>query len=298
MFQGTTQILPSLAAGLVGFALVVGLSGVAQAKDLKLEDVDATVKEESATIQGAVQAASTAIQSGVTAEGTSIKTEVGAQHTATQGAIGAAQTAIQGTVQMESTSIKDEMSQQHDMLKTEHEDTQTAIADVKALVEALDGGGGAGAGPLCGAGTEGQRFVPDDPTTPTEVCDNTTGLYWEHSPSTAFFQWSTDPPADTNTPAKDHCTGLNLGNGQAYRLAEVKELISLVDYGVPNQATALNDPNGPFEDVQSAGYWSASPLAGGPPSAWNVNFSNGSVLGNGKVFDRRAWCVRGGQNGS
>ena len=33
-------------------------------------------------------------------------------------------------------------------------------------------------GAPCGQGTEGQRFVVNGP----EVCDNTTGLYWEQAP--------------------------------------------------------------------------------------------------------------------
>ena len=40
-------------------------------------------------------------------------------------------------------------------------------------------------GAPCGLGTEGERFVVNGP----EVCDNTTGLYWEQSPSTSVFNW-------------------------------------------------------------------------------------------------------------
>jgi len=56
-------------------------------------------------------------------------------------------------------------------------------------------------------------------------------------------------------------------------------------------------PDGhPFQNVQSANYWSASTTAGSPTFAWLVNFFFGSVLvikldGNGL-----AWCARSGQS--
>ena len=169
-----------------------------------------------------------------------------------------------------------EMGAQHNMIKQDIADAETAIqadiAEVKALLEAQDA-------PLCGAGTEGERFVSDT----TEVCDNTTGLYWQQSPSTSVFDW---------TEAIAHCTAL----GSGYALPEVKQLISLVDYSEPNPADALNDPNGPFEDVQSGSYWSATPDATFPADAWFVFFGNGFVLSG--VMGDRAWCVRGDQNGS
>ena len=183
-----------------------------------------------------------------------------------------------------------EMSAQHGMIQQDIDDAQTAIqadlAEVKDLVEALDGQGA----PPCGAGTEGQRFVVDDSNDPTEVCDNTTGLYWEQSPSRSAFVWS--PDGGATTPAIDHCTGLDLGNGQVYRLAEVKELVSLVDYSEFTPAGALNDPNGPFEDVLAGSYWSAPPLAFNPAFAWGVNFGDGVVDTDFKGIDFHAWCVR------
>jgi hypothetical protein len=135
----------------------------------------------------------------------------------------------------------------------------------------------------CGAGTEGERFVVDGP----KVCDNTTGVYWEQSPSTAIFAG----PAQASPNATDHCATLNLGNGQVYRLPLVKELFSLQDYGVVRQATTLNTPpNGPFNNVQLNPYWSAETVLADPSHAWTVGFSSGGIqsrLGNGF-----AWCVR------
>ena len=119
------------------------------------------------------------------------------------------------------------MSAQHEMIKQDLSDAQTAIqtdiAEVKALLEALNA-------PPCGAGTEGQRFVPDT----TEVCDNTTGLFWALTPEIPLSQ-----PA-----ALSHCADLDLGNGQTYRLPEVNELSSLVDYTQFNPALPEFHPFG------------------------------------------------------
>lgn len=144
--------------------------------------------------------------------------------------------------------------------------------------------------PPCGPGTRHQRFkVSKDGNS---VCDNKTGLYWEQSPSMTDFVWG---PAQGPNNAIDHCANLTL-SGKTWRLAEVKEYISLVDYSVPDQAANLNAPTGPFQNVQPANYWSASELAGDSASAWLVGFVSGFVFNNNKVDGGHAWCVSGGQD--
>ncbi len=163
--------------------------------------------------------------------------------------------------------LQDEFSAQHDMIKQD-------IADVKALVEALDGGV-----PLCGAGTEGQRFVVNGP----EVCDNTTGRYWEQSPSLSSFVWSD---------AVTHCATLNLGNDQIYRLAEIQELFSLADF---RQIGSNIPPGNPFNNWQSFHYWSATEVVNAPSFAWVMGFgsdSNPLITLPKDNFGSPAWCVR------
>ena len=130
-----------------------------------------------------------------------------------------------------------EMTAQHDMLQQDISDAQAAIAEVKALVEALEPGAAA---PLCGAGTEGQRFhVSHDGT---EVCDNTTGLHWEQNPVSS---------KENHAAALTHCP-TTLGTG--YRLPEVQELVGVVDYTTSNPAVNTSV----FTNVQSSLYWSAT----------------------------------------
>ncbi len=100
----------------------------------------------------------------------------------------------------------------------------------------------------CGAATAGIRFVVS--TDGTEVCDNTTGLIWEQMPDSVLRQWQD---------AIKFCPTL----GTDYRLPEVKELISLVDFGQSNPALPLGHP---FSNVQTI-YWSATPAADLPLDA-------------------------------
>ena len=160
----------------------------------------------------------------------------------------------------------------HEQLEYDHRKTHEWLEKIEAAIDELDPGAAA---PLCGAGTEGQRFVPDDPTTPTEYCDNTTGLSWVKRP---------DSTTRNHATALTHCATLdNSGNGQTYRLPKVKELISLVDYSRASPALPAGHP---FMNVQSSNYWSATTSANNSTRALNVNFSNGFVL----TFGKAALC--------
>jgi hypothetical protein len=116
----------------------------------------------------------------------------------------------------------------------------------------------------------------------TVVRDNETGLVWDRSP-------------EANTQASwqraiDHCVEREVDGQKGFHLPMIEQLTSLA----PLVATDLN--SGPFSNVQSADYWSASSRAGIPVSAWVVNFSGGILFSSGKGIDNKhAWCVRGGQ---
>ncbi len=147
-----------------------------------------------------------------------------------------------------------------------------------------------------------ERFVPTtfvDPAKdkPSAFCDRETGLVWESVPSTDTFVWG---ELEGNSNAKRHCierieriVGTNGQKG--WRLPSIPELASLVDTTSTNctiDSKCIPDGS-PFEIVQSAGYWSASEVAGVPSNAWNVPFGFGSVFTSLKGLPLRAWCVRG-----
>jgi hypothetical protein len=128
---------------------------------------------------------------------------------------------------------------------------------------------------LCGAGTDGQRYVLSEDG--QSVCDNTTGYHWEQSPSSLYFNQEN---------ARAHCASL----GGGYRLPGIKELATVIDYSVGDQSALLNA--GPFSGLNYADYWTATPYAPITTASWAINFRNGDfeVAANWKSFG--TWCVR------
>ena len=76
-----------------------------------------------------------------------------------------------------------------------------------------------------------------------------------------------------------------------WRLPNLRELESLIDYGQLNPAL----PSGhPFTGVQSGYYWSGTTVAGSASIAWLMH-SSGGVTVVDKTFSYYVWPVRGGQ---
>lgn len=120
-------------------------------------------------------------------------------------------------------------------------------------------------------------------------CDQETGLVWENFPSAGFFNW---------TAAINHCATRQVGNRKGWSLPSRKQLASLMD---TNSILCLGGglclPDGhPFQNVESANYWSASTISGSPTFAWLVNFFLGGELIKSLDGKGLAWCVRGGQS--
>lgn len=107
------------------------------------------------------------------------------------------------------------------------------------------------------------------------VCDKDTGYTWQQHPTSTTRNWD-DSIA--------YCQNLVVG-GTDWALPEIEVLETLVDTNNSNPALPTGHP---FDNVQSAGYWSATTNALNPTNAWSVNFHNGLVVDSGL-----AWCVRG-----
>ena len=116
------------------------------------------------------------------------------------------------------------------------------------------------------------------------VTDNLTGLVWARNAyMTVKLSWNS---------AIVYCEGLSYGGQTDWRLPNIKELQSLVDYGRYNPAIPLGHP---FTSVQLGGYWSSSSGAGSTGNAWKLQVPNGNVNYEDKALTGYVWPVRGGQ---
>ena len=120
-------------------------------------------------------------------------------------------------------------------------------------------------------------------------CDQETGLVWETTPAGSAFDWNG---------AINHCATREVGARKGWALPLREQLASLVDTNSGLcTGGGLCVPDGhPFQNVQPAGYWSASTTAGAPTFAWIVNFFFGSLLVSHLDGNGLAWCTRVSQS--
>jgi hypothetical protein len=117
------------------------------------------------------------------------------------------------------------------------------------------------------------------------VTDTATGLMWQQADDGQRRTWQN---------ALSYCEALDLAGRRDWRLADVRELRSILDYG-------RFDPSiNPAFVCLSSSYWSGSTVAGGPDSAWKVSFDSGYMIGfpkNHPYYLAYVRCVRGGPSG-
>ncbi len=147
-----------------------------------------------------------------------------------------------------------------------------AVCAAALVLAALPAGAGA---------PPGQYTIPGDGT----VHDTKTGLIWQ--------QTLGDPSGGSSwSAAAGYCSSLTLA-GLSWRVPSVKELMTLVDFTVVASGSAASIDAAAFPNTPATGFWSSSPLAGGPSYAWNVSFGSGFSSYYGVVSDAyRVRCVR------
>jgi len=102
-----------------------------------------------------------------------------------------------------------------------------------------------------------------------------------------------------NTLAAPACGLTDKSKAGDWRLPNVNELLSLIDYGFLNPALSNAAGNSPwtegdaFSDVQSTVYWSSTSVVGFSFAAWFISLGNGSVNGAVKSDNYYVWPVRG-----
>jgi hypothetical protein len=123
------------------------------------------------------------------------------------------------------------------------------------------------------------------------VIDTSTGLMWEVKTDDGgsrdrdkYYTWEE---------ALSYCEDLSLEGYNDWRLPDINELQSIVDY---NQYDPSIDPV--FLNTVSSLYWSSTSYVGNPHIAWTVHFNHGSMNHYLKSSYYYVRAVRGGQCGS
>ncbi len=152
------------------------------------------------------------------------------------------------------------------------------------------------------------RFIDDGGATGV-VTDTLTGLIWLKNANCPNGGKSWSDALTFANPLFDGWTGDGSGGdcglsdnsaaGQ-WRLPNVREMQSLVHYGVynpavPNTAGTGKWTGNPFTGVQSNFYWSSTTCAPNAPRAWRVPLFDGYVYSGNKASTYYVWPVRGGQ---
>jgi hypothetical protein len=143
---------------------------------------------------------------------------------------------------------------------------------------------------------ESQKGVAVDPRFTDNldgtVKDNLTGLIWLKDANCFDLQTWTNALSHANTLASGAC-GLTDGSvAGAWRLPNVKELQTLIDF---SQSLPALPPGNPFSGVQIRDYWSSTTSVNNPNSAWLSRTFDGAVNVGPKALTFYVWPVRGGR---
>ncbi|NQU63691.1 MAG: DUF1566 domain-containing protein, partial [SAR324 cluster bacterium] len=121
-------------------------------------------------------------------------------------------------------------------------------------------------------------IVIDDGT----VVHQPTGLNWQQEDDNVQRNWEA---------SLDYCETLSLGNYSDWRLPNLKELTTIVDYSVSNPSITTSV----FLNIVSDFYWSSTINDSDTSFAWVLDFENGYVNHTYTSNDAYVRCVRGGQ---
>jgi hypothetical protein len=115
------------------------------------------------------------------------------------------------------------------------------------------------------------------------VTDIKTGLVWQKGDDGTTRNWE---------PALGYCEGLSLGGKTDWRLPNVKELSSIVDY--TKGTFTIDDAFSTFPNQSNLDYWSSTTYLGSSGSRWAVGFYVSTWLGGPNTNGWYVRCVRGG----
>lgn len=141
---------------------------------------------------------------------------------------------------------------------------------------------------LCPGGEPGQRWVPTEDG--LEVCDATTGIYWQQNPGVNNNGNEVDW-----FDAKNWCetfARFDLNSNQDYKLPEEEDLYGIFDHEVDGPPTL---PSNVFDGIQeNARYWTNTESGGSAFSIRIISNTLNGVGGESKTVSANhfGWCVR------
>ena len=122
------------------------------------------------------------------------------------------------------------------------------------------------------------------------VTDNLTGLIWLKN-STCFTATWAEALTAANTLADGQCSLMDKSRAGDWRLPNIKELLSLIDY---NHSFPALPADRPFSQAAD-NYWSSTTYARDPTQAWFIiTGEDGNTNFTSKIERRPVWPVRGG----
>lgn len=124
------------------------------------------------------------------------------------------------------------------------------------------------------------------------VKDNLTGLVWLRNANCFGASTWFESLSQSNALASGAC-GLTDGSVPGtWRLPNIKELQSLLDYG---QSAPALPPGHPFAAVETYAYWTSTTVKNYPDVAWFVRLFSGYVLYDDKLAVALVWPVKDGR---
>jgi hypothetical protein len=110
------------------------------------------------------------------------------------------------------------------------------------------------------------------------VTDNDTGFQWEDQQTIVSKKWED---------AIDYCENLTLGGFDDWRLPNINELRSIVDYERSDPAI-----DRAFRNTKSDWYWTSTKYNRGSLYSWELNFSYGYDSYSSQSYSRYVRCLR------
>ncbi|HMO50476.1 MAG TPA: DUF1566 domain-containing protein [Kiritimatiellia bacterium] len=133
------------------------------------------------------------------------------------------------------------------------------------------------------------RFTVATNDTDEVVTDHLTGLMWVKAPRSLpdndivnAWTWSN---------AVAYCRNLEYAGHSDWRLPNIRELLSLIDFGQTDFALPVQHP---FSGLFASHYWSSTTRKDDPTLAWNIRPQYGFMGSNSKGNLMNLWPVRGG----